>query len=163
MDGKGLPWWLRWLRICLQCRRPGFNSWIGKIPWRREWLPTVVFLPREFHGQKNPAGYSPWGRKESDMTEWLTPSPVKEKEPEEVGKAFRLPCNLWKSDGWGLYRHRLGCGIVLKKFQPGRSQGSPLAKITCSVNPVTHENGHACVLSHFICVQLFATSWTAAH
>ena len=36
--------------ICLQCRRPGFNPWLGKIPWRREQLPTLVFWPGEFHG-----------------------------------------------------------------------------------------------------------------
>ena len=59
-------WWLRQLRICLQCRRPGFDPWVGKIPWRRERLPTPVFWPREFHGL-----YSPWGRKELDMTEQL--------------------------------------------------------------------------------------------
>ena len=34
----GFPWWLRWWRICLQCRRPKFDSWVGKSPWRREWL-----------------------------------------------------------------------------------------------------------------------------
>ena len=39
-----------------------FNPWVGKIPWRREWLPTPVFLPGEFHGQTSLAGYSPWGR-----------------------------------------------------------------------------------------------------
>ena len=37
-------------------------------PWRREWLPTPVFLPGEFHGQRRLAGYSPWGGRESDMT-----------------------------------------------------------------------------------------------
>ena len=42
-----LPCWLRWLRICLQCRRPGFNPWVGKIPWGRVWQPTPVFLPGE--------------------------------------------------------------------------------------------------------------------
>ena len=57
----GLPWWLRWQRICLQCRRPGFNPWLGKIPWRREWQPTPVFLPGEFPGQRSLGGYSPWG------------------------------------------------------------------------------------------------------
>ena len=41
-----------------------FNPWVGKIPWRREWLPTPVFWPEEFHRL-----YSPWGRKESDTTE----------------------------------------------------------------------------------------------
>ena len=49
-----------------------FDPWVGKIPWRREWLPTPVFLPGEFHEQRNLVGYSPWGRKESDMTEELT-------------------------------------------------------------------------------------------
>ena len=38
-------------------------------PWRREWLPTPVFLPGESHGQRSLAGYSPWSHKESDMTE----------------------------------------------------------------------------------------------
>ena len=32
-------------RICLQCRRPGFDPWVGKIPWRRKWQSTPVFLP----------------------------------------------------------------------------------------------------------------------
>ena len=44
----GLPWWLSWSRICLQCRRRGFDLWVGKIPWRKEWLPTPVFLPGGF-------------------------------------------------------------------------------------------------------------------
>ena len=41
---SGLPWWLRWYRIHLQCGRPGFNPWVGKIPWRKDSLPTPVFL-----------------------------------------------------------------------------------------------------------------------
>ena len=48
----GLPWWLRWERICLQCRRPGFSSWVGKTLWRRKWQSIPVFLPGEFHGQR---------------------------------------------------------------------------------------------------------------
>ena len=36
---------------------PGFNSWVGKIPWRREWPPTPIFLPGEFHGQRSLVGY----------------------------------------------------------------------------------------------------------
>ena len=55
----------------LQCRRPGFDPWVGKIPWRREWLPTTVFLFGEFHEQRSLVGYSPWGRKELDKTERL--------------------------------------------------------------------------------------------
>ena len=53
--------------MCLQCRRPGFNPWVGKIPWRGEWLSTPIFLSGEFHGQRSLKGYSPWGHKESDM------------------------------------------------------------------------------------------------
>ena len=45
-----LPWYLSWERIHLQCRRPQFKSWVGKILGRRERLPTPVFLPGEFHG-----------------------------------------------------------------------------------------------------------------
>ena len=48
------------------------DPWVGKIPWRRAWQPTLVFLPGESHGQRSLAGYSPWSRKESDMTEWLS-------------------------------------------------------------------------------------------
>ena len=53
------------------CRRPRFNPWVGKIPWRWKWQPTPVFLLGESHGWRTPAGYSPQGRKESDTTEQL--------------------------------------------------------------------------------------------
>ena len=46
--------------ICLQWGRPRFSPWVGKIPWRREWLPIPVFLPGEFLGQRRLPGYSPW-------------------------------------------------------------------------------------------------------
>ena len=52
----GLPWWLRWQRICLQCRRPGFDLWGGKIPWRRKWQPALVFLPGESPWTEEPGG-----------------------------------------------------------------------------------------------------------
>jgi len=49
-----------------------WETWVGKIPWRRAWLPTPVFLPGKSHGQRSLAGYSPWGRKELDTVEQLT-------------------------------------------------------------------------------------------
>ena len=58
-------------RICLQCRRPGFNPWLRKILWRRAWQPTPVFLPGEFRGQRSLVGYIPRGHRESDATERL--------------------------------------------------------------------------------------------
>ena len=62
INGKNnrLPWWLRQLRICLQCRRPRFDTLVGKVLWGRKWLPTPVFLPGEFHGQRSLAGHSLW-------------------------------------------------------------------------------------------------------
>ena len=50
----------------------GFDPQVGKIPWRRERQPTPVFLLGEFHGQRNLAGCSPWGHKESDTIERLS-------------------------------------------------------------------------------------------
>ena len=58
-----------------QCRtsnRLRFSPWFGTIPWRREWQPAPVFLPGESHRQRSLAGYSPWGHKESDVTEATT-------------------------------------------------------------------------------------------
>ena len=57
--------------VCLQCGRPGFDPWVGKIPWRRKWQPTPVLLPGKSHGQRSLVGCSPWGLEESDMTERL--------------------------------------------------------------------------------------------
>ena len=71
-SGSGRASSLAQMAICLQWGRPKSNPWVRKIPWRRELLPTPLFLPGEFHGQRSLAGYSPWDDKESDMTEWLT-------------------------------------------------------------------------------------------
>ena len=61
----GPPWWLSWWRIHLQCRIPGFSHWVGKIPWRMEWLSTPmdkISWTREFHGL-----CSPWDLKDNFM------------------------------------------------------------------------------------------------
>ena len=50
----------------LQCRRPGFDPWVGRIPWRREWQHTLALLPEKFHGLGRLAGYSPWDYQELD-------------------------------------------------------------------------------------------------
>ena len=54
---------------CRRLRRCRFNLWVWKIPWRRKWQPTPVFLPGKSCGQRSLVGYSPWGHKELDMTE----------------------------------------------------------------------------------------------
>ena len=60
---SGLPWWLSGKESTCQCWRLRFSPWIRKIPWRRKWKPTPVFLPGKSHGQRSLAGYSPWGCK----------------------------------------------------------------------------------------------------
>ena len=55
-------------RICVLRRRPRFDPWVGKMPWRRKWKPIPVFLPGKSHGQRSLLGYSPWGCKELDTT-----------------------------------------------------------------------------------------------
>ena len=69
---QGLPSWCSGKESACQCRRHRrleFDPWVGKIPWSRKWQPTLVFLPEKFCGQRSLVGYSPWGHKESDMTE----------------------------------------------------------------------------------------------
>ena len=84
----GLPLWLSWSRIHPQCGKPGFDPWVEKIPWRKERLPTPVSWPGEFHGL-----YSPWTRKESDMTEQLS-----------LSFQFSLfLCYRWKSVSYQVY------------------------------------------------------------
>ena len=66
---RATPWLSH--RESAQCRRPGLDPWVAKIPWRRERLPTPVFWPGKSHGQKSLEGSSPRGRKELDTTERL--------------------------------------------------------------------------------------------
>ena len=61
--------WLCGKESACQCRRRkrlGFNPWAGKIPWRRKWEPTPVFLPQKSHVQRSLVGCSPWGCREPD-------------------------------------------------------------------------------------------------
>ena len=51
-----LPWWLSGREFACQCRRHGFDPWVGKIPWRRTWQPTPVFLPWEIPWREKPGG-----------------------------------------------------------------------------------------------------------
>ena len=114
----GLPWWLSWYRIWLQCRRPGFDPWVEKIQWRREWLPTLVFWPGEFHGL-----YSPWGHKESDTTEQLSHPfiyiwswTVKKAECRRID-AFELWC--WRRLLRVPWTARRSNQSILKEISPG--------------------------------------------
>ena len=61
--GQPLPDGASSIKSPCQCRRQGLDPWVEKILWRRKWLPTPVFLPGKFHGQRSLVGYSPWGHR----------------------------------------------------------------------------------------------------
>ena len=90
-----LPWWLSGKESACQCRRRGFNPWVGKIPWTRNWQPSLIFLPGKSHGQRSLAGYSTWGCKRVGHN-WAT--------EQQVYSAFRhfifLTDNLYPSVQW---------------------------------------------------------------
>ena len=65
----GAPRWLSGRESTCQCRRCGLNSWAGKIPWRRKWQPTLLFLSGTFHGQRSRAG---WVRGVAGSWTWLS-------------------------------------------------------------------------------------------
>ena len=68
----GCPRWLSGKESTCQYRRHEFDPWVRKMPWRRTWQPTPVFVPGKSHGQRSLASYIPWGHKESDnMTKRL--------------------------------------------------------------------------------------------
>ena len=69
-----LPWWLRSKESACNAGDAGSIAGSGKISWRREGQPTLVFLPGESHGQRSLVGFSPWGHKELDMTQRLNNS-----------------------------------------------------------------------------------------
>ena len=68
-SNPGLPHCRQMLYPLSHQGSPGFNSWVGKIPWRRKWQLTPVFLPRKSRGQRRMVGYSPQSHKESDTAE----------------------------------------------------------------------------------------------
>ena len=99
---KGLPRWHSGKESTYQCRRRGFEPWVRKIPWRRKWQPTPVFLSGKFHGQKSLAGYSQWSRKELDTTEHaFKPSQQKAKgiiifrTKEDIFVSFAVSSRTW--------------------------------------------------------------------
>ena len=123
------------VKICLQCRRPGSDPWIGKISWGWEWLPTPVFWPQQFHGQRSLAGYTPWGCKESNPAEQLSFSVFTSQEALVVKN---LPEKAGDIEDMGL--------ISGLRWPPGEGNGSPLQYFYLE-NLMDRENWHAIVHS----------------
>ena len=135
-------WLLRWLSgkesacQCRRHRRDRFNPWVGKIPLRGKWQPTVVLWPEKFYGQRSLAGYNPWGCKESDMTEHAC-TLLKD-------QSRALPHKLW----WGS-NHRHPRRKVLTPSRGFRDRVVPTPTIAVVVQLPSR-------------VWLFVIPWTAA-
>ena len=116
----GFLTWLSGKESVCRCRRQRrlvFNLWVRKVPWRRKWQPTAVFLPGKFHGQRSLAGYSPWDRKESDTTERLTHC------SHVNNRVLNLGSALWNPLPHGLSRgFRRGVGQDPRPFKAGLGQ-----------------------------------------
>ena len=98
--GWELPWWYSGKESTYQCRRLGFNPWVGKITWRRKWQPAPVFLPGKAHGQRSLAGYSLWGcRVRHDLAT---------KEKQQAG----CDTSSWKNDLDTHMRYVGNCGLI---------------------------------------------------
>ena len=124
--------WLRWERVCLQWRRPGFNPWVGKLSWRRKWQPTPVLLPGKSHGWRSLVGYSPWGCKESDTTEQLHFN-------------FHLKKNIRLIEGRLLCRRKLNLLVQLEGTQDARLNLDPSFAMTSGLsNPPSSKARHHC-------------------
>ena len=127
--------------IHLQYRRPGFNPWVGKIPWKREWIPTPVFWPGEFHRQRSLAGYGSWGCKGSDTTEQLSHVHLPH---------FKI--FVTAASDFSVAVSVLVCSGCYNKNTIG----------WVAYKQISISNGSACMLSLFSRVRLFAIPWTVA-
>ena len=82
--------WLSDKESACQCRRHRVDLWVRMIHWRREWLPTPVFLPGKFYGQRSPESHSPWDCKESDKTGYTHTHPRTRTHSPPPHKVIRL-------------------------------------------------------------------------
>ena len=127
---KDFPGWLNSKRICLQCRscgRHGFDSWVGKIPWRKAWLPTPVSLPRESRGQRSLVGCRLWSQSRTRLKR-LSSS----KHSLFISKTLQIfvkPLNLANKSHLWWYLHFSLC-LLRCEFPPIGSSESPLSEFS---------------------------------
>ena len=92
----GLPRWCHWRR----CKRREFDPWVRKIPWRKAWQSTPVFLPGESHGQRSLVGYDPWGHKEWDTTKAIEHTCIPNTQHSILHKVSRYSINTYRMNKW---------------------------------------------------------------
>ena len=131
---------------------------VGKIPWRREWQPTPVFLPGVFHGQRSLVGYSPWGRKESDTTEQLTLSLVVKLW--NLNSFYIIIEDFWAKVASGMrtdWCQRQGDSCQQPQVHTGQSGGAATWRQAWAACPLKQEPGN-----RGECASLAVLDWLAA-
>ena len=121
-----------------QCRGPGFDPWVRKIPWRRAWQPTPVFLPGESHGQRSLVGNHRWGCEESDTTQRLNKNNCGKphKHPQQWASFDAAP-NPWEQPSGGRSEpagrggvHRDGRLTAVGSHPPADSSGTRVGPVS---------------------------------
>ena len=166
---SGLPWWLSGKESTCQCRRCRFDPWVGKIPWRRKWQPTQVFLSGKAHGQRNLVGYGLWGHKRVGH-DLVT-------KQQQLYLSF-FNCKEKSEWMYELYALLIVAAAAAKSLQScptlcdpidGSPSGSPVPGIlqarTLEWVAISFSNAwkRKVKVKSLSRVQLLATSWTAAH
>ena len=140
-------------------RRCCFDPWVEKTPWRRKWQPTPVFSSGEFHGQSSLAGCNPEGRKESDMTEWLSTHAwafsIARQCKVLCGIFFNFPVLALRTHNWE--RRPLFCILKLEMITSVWGANHLSKRLVES-----YHFSSVCARSHFSHVWLFATPWSVA-
>ena len=99
-----------------------FDTWVRKIPWRRKWQPTTIFLPGKFHGWRSLVSHSPWDHKELDTTERLHFLSLFQGGVQERLRLLpsALPAEVAQARCWDWALSRVGTGpsVYLLHFRP---------------------------------------------
>ena len=147
------PWWLRLKRTRLQCRRPGLDLRVRKIPQRRKCLHTPVFLPGEFHGQKSLAGYSPRGRRRIGC-DWQLTLPAPSTSPQGKPLAHWRPCG---PGPWGKRSRTDRSFSSVQSLSRAQLFATPGLQPTRLLCPWGSPGKNAGVGSHFLLWGIFLT------
>ena len=147
---------------CRGSKRLGFDPWVGKISWRRNWQPTLVFLPGESHRERRLTNYSPWGRKESELSEQLGTQNPNQPNKWEVCEGH---CSAWGSHlapsflgdcthlPWQVTtkstRESSGCGPGIRTSVTWMMLTSRMPSKGTMPRRKTHQNTH-CKPNHFL-------------
>ena len=109
---------------CRRHKRCGFDPWVRKIPWRKKWHPTPVFLPGKSHWQRSLAGWSPWGCRGSDTTEQpgtQKTSPLPDQPPGCSVAVHPSPYGTGMGFGYMLFVHRSTEWVSIRMKEDGAS------------------------------------------